>query len=72
MEKISVITLVNQEYLIRFTENSEKPRLIGAGTLKREIGEELSGRIFKRVLCALSQNTIVKLRRGLRIEFIRK
>jgi len=66
------INRINKDFIICLTYAGEKSQLIGAGQYEKHLGLELQQRHFKKVLASLTDRTVIKLRRGLKIEFITK
>lgn len=68
-----LVSAINKNFLIRYKFSHQKTtHLIGAGQYKKLVGEELENKHFLRVLNSLKDRTTIKLRRGLRIDFISK
>lgn len=65
------ITLINKNFLIRITHDSTT-FLKGAGQYHKIVGQELANKHFKKALNSKTDNTTIKLRRGLRIDFVSK
>lgn len=66
------VAKINKDFIIRLTYTGKKSKLVGAGQYGKHVGSELQQKHFKRVLTSLTDRTIIKLRRGLKIEFITK
>lgn len=69
-----LVTFINQNFVIRYQYNDDKKSsLIGAGRLWVVLDcKKLALRYFKEAINCQTQNYTIKLRRGLRIDFVGK
>lgn len=63
---------INRHFLIRTYNQSEQSSLIGAYKLTNVIGRELAYKLFNRALESQTDVYTVKLRRGLKLQFVSK
>ena len=74
MEKTCLLNWVNRNFLIRYAskDDPKQTKLIGALGYRGLVGFTLADKHFRRLKNSKSQVVTIKLRRGLRIDFVSK